>query len=334
VSPRPTIRAWGGVFLLKLLELAVVLVRPALPGGRSRRCQSWKHHTNWKQFRRKSRPKRSQRASVSATQCARKAPRHRSLRVEPTGHSLADTAAKQARRLFSRRHSSAASSSKATTSVLLRRIGSAFAAPGGGASSLAGAPTDRLPPSARRRRGPRPRSPPRRARPDPSAGRYRVGTREAFGPVARELPQRNHASRRLIGPSHHRCADAVSGITVVLDEDDLLAAQPELLASAESLWGKEIRFRVAAVLVIGSDCPSCWCVCCIASCAASFACSRAAAASGSSKSWSCATSWRSSGEEGSGRATRPSTERCSLRVGFVNSIPPQNQGIEEARQSL
>jgi hypothetical protein len=79
---------------------------------------------------------------------------------------------------------------------------------------------------------------------------------------------------------------------------------------ARALWGKEIRFRRAAVLVIGSDCASCWCVCCIGSCAASFACSPGAAVSGSSKSSSCAISWRSSGEEGSGRGTRPSTERC------------------------
>ena len=69
----------------------------------------------------------------------------------------------------------------------------------------------------------------------------------------------------------------------------------------------------AAVLVIGSDCASCWCVCCIGSCAASLACSRAGAVSGSSRSWSCVTSWRSSGEEGGGRGTRPSTEPCSLR---------------------
>jgi hypothetical protein len=47
-----------------------------------------------------------------------------------------------------------------------------------------------------------------------------------------------------------------------------------------NVWGKEIRFRWAAVLVIGSDCASCWCVCCIGSCAASFACSPGAAVSG------------------------------------------------------
>jgi hypothetical protein len=85
---------------------------------------------------------------------------------------------------------------------------------------------------------------------------------------------------------------------------------PVFVAPIAGVWGKEIRFRRAAVLVIGSDCASCWCVCCIGSCAASFACSPGAAVSGSSKSSSCAISWRSSGEEGSGRGTRPSTERC------------------------
>ena len=63
----------------------------------------------------------------------------------------------------------------------------------------------------------------------------------------------------------------------------------------------------------GSDCASCRRVCCTGSCVPSFACSPAAAVSGSSRSWSCATSWRSSDEEGSGRDTRPPTERCSPR---------------------
>jgi len=74
--------------------------------------------------------------------------------------------------------------------------------------------------------------------------------------------------------------------------------------SSPSVWGKEIRFRRARRAGYrgraGSDCRSCRRVCCTGWCVASFVCLPAAAVSGSLRSSSCATSWRSSGAEGSG----------------------------------
>jgi hypothetical protein len=87
--------------------------------------------------------------------------------------------------------------------------------------------------------------------------------------------------------------------------------------SSPSVWGKEIRFRRARRAGYrgraGSDCRSCRRVCCTGWCVASFVCLPAAAVSGSLRSSSCATSWRSSGVEESGRSTRRPTEPCSRR---------------------
>ena len=63
--------------------------------------------------------------------------------------------------------------------------------------------------------------------------RDRRGESDALGPVATQSRGRDDADCLVVTASDHRCPDAVRGITVVLDEDDSLAAQPQLLARAE-----------------------------------------------------------------------------------------------------
>jgi hypothetical protein len=61
-------------------------------------------------------------------------------------------------------------------------------------------------------------------------------TREAVEAVARELPQRDDSTLRLIWPADNCCAFAVAtGIGVIIDEGDSLTAQPQLLACVKRL---------------------------------------------------------------------------------------------------
>ena len=66
------------------------------------------------------------------------------------------------------------------------------------------------------------------------AARGFASTRRTAGlaPVARRLPERDEANLLLVVPTHYRRTVAVS---VVIDEDDSLAAQPELFAGVKSI---------------------------------------------------------------------------------------------------
>ena len=68
---------------------------------------------------------------------------------------------------------------------------------------------------------------------------------QTFGPVVREFPSGYNARLGLVVFPYQRCLDPVSGVAVVFDKGDLLAAQPESVTSTERSIRHQLSLSVS-----------------------------------------------------------------------------------------